>query len=561
MQKNKLVTRILAIFCIVFICVGSTGANAEIINPYYQNNELIIEELKQSAEQEDIISENVNSEEQEETKQTGDREKSVNEEAQPDSVKQEDLSQEDTKQDESKQDESNQKELKLEEIMQEDATGADTEQEASAQKEADGQETTIQDGKTDENQKNDKEIKQEYTGSIKLNSKKLSMKVGEEYQLKVTLTKKNPSGKSVSFSSSNKKVVQVTKDGLLKAKNYGEATITATLGKAKASCKVTVTKEVKITISATGDVTLSSDIKQPKELNFFTVYDNVKDNAYFFKNVKPIFEKDDMTIVNFEGTLSNRGSRVDKKWAFRGKPSYIDILKEGSVEAVAFANNHVRDYGEVSYTDTIECFKNAGIVYSSYSTVGIYEVKGIKIGMISIQECGVSKKTYEDTLRKAIKAVKKKKPDLLIVSFHWGIEYTYKPNKAQIELSRMAIDEGGADLVLGHHPHVLQPIEKYKDAYIVYSLGNFCFGGNTNPPDKDTIIYQQTFTFINDKLVPDDNVQIIPCSVSSVTSKNNYQPTPCEGSEKQRIIKRMNGYCKPYGISFDKNGKIKLTKQ
>ncbi len=234
---------------------------------------------------------------------------------------------------------------------------------------------------------------------------------------------------------------------------------------------------MQITISATGDVTLSSDIKQPKDINFFSVYDKEKDNAYFFKNVKTIFEKDDMILINFEGTLSDRGSRVDKKWAFRGKPSYIDILTQGSVEAVAFANNHVKDYGEVSYTDTIECFKKAGIVYSSYGTVGVYEVKGIKIGMISVQECGISKKSYEATLRNAIKAVNKKKPDLLIVSFHWGIEYTYKPNKAQIELSRMAIDEG-ADLVLGHHPHVLHPIEKYKDAYIVYSLGNFCFGGN-----------------------------------------------------------------------------------
>lgn len=515
MRKNRFQIRILAIFCAVFIgiapagAVGPIGVHAEIDNQY-QNTE-------------------------------------------------EDLSKEEAKPDETKSDELKQ-DLAQENEKQEAAAGEDIKQDDSAKGNG-GQSITLQDGKTEETQKSDGETKQEYTGSIKLNKKKLSMKVGEEYQLKVTLTKKNLSGKNVSFSSSSKKVVQVTKNGLLKAKNYGEATITVSLGKAKASCKVTVTKEVKITISATGDVTLSSDIKQPKELNFFTVYDTVKDNAYFFKNVKPIFEKDDMTLVNFEGTLSNRGSRVDKKWAFRGKPSYIDILKEGSVEAVAFANNHSKDYGEVSYTDTMECFKKAGIVYSSYSTTGIYEVKGIKIGMISIQECGVSKKTYEDILRKAIKAVKKKKPDLLIVSFHWGIEYTYKPNKTQIELSRMAIDEGGADLVLGHHPHVLQPIEKYKDAYIVYSLGNFCFGGNTNPPDKDTIIYQQTFTFINDKLVPDDNVKIIPCSVSSVTSKNNYQPTPSEGSEKQRIIKRMNGYCKPYGISFDKNGKIKIKKQ
>jgi len=537
MMKHKLLTRILAIFCVMFIFLGSVGANAEVIDFANLNPDGIDQEAKQTSEQ-DVVQENLKSEE---GKELDDKP----ENGKQDGIWHKDLSQDGVKQEETKQ----------EDIKQEGADCADKKQEADDQN-ATGQEMAQQDGKIEE-KKNAEETKQEYTGSIKLNSKKVSMKVGEEYRLKVTLTKKNLSGKKVSFISSDKKIVQVTKDGLLKAKNYGEATITATLGKAKASCKVTVTKEVQITISAAGDVTLSSDIKQPKAVNFFSVYDEVKDNSYFFKNVKSIFKNDDMTIVNFEGTLSNRGSRVDKKWAFRGKPSYIDILTEGSVEAVAFANNHVRDYGDVSYNDTIECFKKAGIVYSSYSTVGIYEVKDIRIGMISIQECGVAKKTYEDTLRKAIKAVKKKKPDLLIVSFHWGTEYTYKPNKAQVDLARMAIDEGGADLVLGHHPHVLQPIEKYKDAYIVYSLGNFCFGGNTNPPDKDTIIYQQTFTFRNDKLVADDNVRIIPCSVSSVTTRNNYQPTPCEGSEKERIIKRMNSYCKPYGIKFDKEGKLK----
>ena len=175
--------------------------------------------------------------------------------------------------------------------------------------------------------------------------------------------------------------------------------------------------------------------------------------------------------------------------------------------------------------------------------------------MISIEGISENEKSIE-TLRKAIKKMKKENPDLLIVSFHWGIEKTSKLTKFQMKLSRIAIDEGSADLVLGHHPHVLQPIEKYKDAYIVYSLGNFCFGGNTNPSDKDTMIYQQTFSFHNDKLVLDDNVRIIPCSVSSIKDRNNYQPTPSTGKEKIRILNKMNGYCKQFGITFDKNGKL-----
>ncbi|MDF2941294.1 MAG: lipoprotein [Herbinix sp.] len=426
----------------------------------------------------------------------------------------------------------------------------------------DQQATEEQEVTDDQKQTEDQEItdvvdqKKEYAGKIILDVKKVSIKQGEDYILEASLTENNLSDEKVRYYSGDKKIITVSQKGVIKAVHWGEATVTVTLGEAKAVCKVTVTKDVQILISAAGDVTLSSDIKQSASVNFFSVYNKQKNNAYFFKNVKSIFEKDDMTIVNFEGTLSNRGSRVEKQWAFRGKPSYIDILKKGSIEAVAFANNHVKDYGQISYTDTINSFKKANIVYSSYSEIGIYEVKGIKIGMISIQETSVAKVDYVATLRKALKTMKEKKPDLLIVSFHWGIERTSNATKAQTDLSRIAIDEGGADLVLGHHPHVLQPIEKYKNAYIVYSLGNFCFGGNTNPPDKDTMIYQQTFTFHNDKLVPDDKIRIIPCSVSSISTSNNYQPMPSVGSEKTRILKRLNSYSKQYRITFNKSGTL-----
>lgn len=394
----------------------------------------------------------------------------------------------------------------------------------------------------------------EYSGRILLKEKDINLQQGDTYQLETSLTKENLSGKSLQFQSSNKKIVTVSKDGNIKGIHYGAALVTVTLGTACAVCSVTVSKDITITVSAAGDCTLSSDIKQYADRSFFAVYNKQKKEEYFFEKVKPIFEKDDMTLVNFEGTLSSRGSRVDKQWAFRGKPSYINILTKGSIEAVAFANNHVKDYGEVSYTDTIKSFEKAKLAYSSYTQVGIYETKGIKIGMISIQEVGRS--DAAKTLRSALKTMKKKKPDLLIVSFHWGIERTSKITASQKALSRIAIDEGSADLVLGHHPHVLQPIEKYKDTYIVYSLGNFCFGGNTNPPDKDTMIYQQTFSFHNDQLVADDNIKIIPCSVSSVSDKNDYQPTPSTGEEKIRILKKINSYCKEFGLKFNRYGNL-----
>ena len=100
--------------------------------------------------------------------------------------------------------------------------------------------------------------------------------------------------------------------------------------------------------------------------------------------------------------------------------------------------------------------------------------------------------------------------------------------------------DNGVDLVLGTHPHVIQGIEKYNDKYIVYSLANFLFGGNPNPTDKDTFIFQQTFTFEDDKLIIDDNINVIPASISSIKKNNNYQPTPIIGEDAESIINKIN---------------------
>ena len=105
--------------------------------------------------------------------------------------------------------------------------------------------------------------------------------------------------------------------------------------------------------------------------------------------------------------------------------------------------------------------------------------------------------------------------------------------KRKFSWGHIAVDEG-ADLVIGSHPHVIQVYEKYNGRYIVYSLGNFCFGGNPNPSDKDCMIFQQTFTVTGNDVATDDNINVIPCSISSVSNSNNYQPTPATGTEKTR---------------------------
>lgn len=311
----------------------------------------------------------------------------------------------------------------------------------------------------------------------------------------------------------------------------------------------------KITISAAGDCTLGSDYKSPSGVNFYAKYNEKKDPSYFFKNVKSIFKKDNLTLVNFEGTLTKRNTRADKTFAFKGNPSYLKILQKGNVDAVSFANNHCHDYGEGSYNDTIAVFKKNKMPFASYGKVSVYKTKGKKIGMIAVNGLdGVS--SSERFINSGIKKLKKKKADLIVVSMHAGIEKTSVINDVQKTIAHYAVKKG-ANLVLGHHPHTLQGIEKYKGAYIVYSLANFCFGGNTNPADKDTMIFQQTFTFKNKKLKKTKDIKIIPCKVSSSNSINNYQPTPANGAAKKRIIAKMNRFCKPYNLKFKHNGKLR----
>lgn len=294
---------------------------------------------------------------------------------------------------------------------------------------------------------------------------------------------------------------------------------------------------ITITISSMGDVTLGTDkyFSYAKSLNaYYAKYGS----AYFFKNVRSILQADNLSIVNMEGVLTTSNARASKTYAFKGDAAYTKILTDGSVEAANLANNHSHDYGESSYWDTISALNAAGIKNFGYDRTVIMEVKGIKIGLTGIYELG-SHMGCQTQLKNNIASLKKQGAQLIIVNFHWGVESSYSPNSTQTALAHMAVD-AGANLVIGHHPHVLQGVELYKGAYIAYSLGNFCFGGNSNPKDKDTMIFQQTFKFDADgKLIPSNNINIIPCKVSTVSGYNDYVPTPATGAEKTRIYNKI----------------------
>ena len=305
------------------------------------------------------------------------------------------------------------------------------------------------------------------------------------------------------------------------------------------SSNATVSSPVSLTLSVVGDCTLGTDETFDYDTSLNAYYENYGAD-YFLQNVKDIFSADDLTIANFEGTLTDSDEREDKTFAFKAPASYASIMTGGSVEAVNTANNHSHDYGEQSFNDTLAALDDAGIVHFGYDETAVMDVKGIKVGLVGIYEL-YDHLEREQQLKDNIAKVKADGAQLIVVIFHWGNETETVPDSNQTTLGRIAIDEG-ADLVCGHHPHVLQGIETYKGRNIVYSLGNFCFGGNSSPSDMDTMIYQQTFTIDADGVKKDNVTNIIPCSISSAAydGYNNYQPTPAEGDEATRILGKIN---------------------
>lgn len=313
-----------------------------------------------------------------------------------------------------------------------------------------------------------------------------------------------------------------------------------------------------IVITATGDCTLGNNQEQSYDGSFNSYYDS-KGQDYFFGGVRDIFEADDMTLINLECVLSDATERVEKRWNLKGKPEYIGIMTGSSIEACSLGNNHTYDYGQAGLDDTRNVLDNAGIVYGFNDHTGIYETAdGTKIGIVSASLLSQNG-DREAYIQNGIAQLREQGAAIVIACCHWGIEGDHYPNDYQQAAAHRIID-WGADLVVGNHPHVLQGMEVYNGKMICYSLGNFCFGGNKNPQDKNTAIYQQTFTLINGELQPGIDAQIIPCTLSSASSYNDFRPTVASSEKAQEICNLMNTYSQNYSkIEIDELGKLHVN--
>lgn len=297
-------------------------------------------------------------------------------------------------------------------------------------------------------------------------------------------------------------------------------------------------EEERFQITLLGDCILGADLN-----SYFAGVGFIKtvgdDYAYPFRNVAEYLNSDELTLLNLEGPLTDVGNPVEKRHAFRGPTEYVNILTENSVEAVSISNNHVHDYSDIGYESTVSTLREAGIPFVERDNSCIVTTKnGLKIGLYG----AVYYKMDTKEILSGIKSLKEKGCDLVIFAPHWGAEGSYYPTEEQRNLAYEVID-AGADIVWGTHPHVLQPVETYKGGLICYSLGNFSFGGNTDPGDYDTALIQQEVIRDAEGNLSLGELTLVPASISSIQSRNNFQPTPYDhGSmDYDRVMKKLDG--------------------
>ena len=271
-----------------------------------------------------------------------------------------------------------------------------------------------------------------------------------------------------------------------------------------------------ITINFAGDTTLAWSFENA-----------VGDNIDYPFAESPWFGEADITMVNLENAVTDRGYKVPKEFNFRMPPKYLQVLQKGGIDIVNLANNHVWDYGQVGVEDTIAHLDGAGIRHVGGGVTAeeerepvILDVKGTRIGFLGYY-------FTEGNVEEDVSALKQV-VDVVIVNFHWGTERSNFPESYQVDLAHRTID-AGADLIIGHHAHVLQGMERYKNGIIAYSLGNFIFGGNSRR-QHDTCVFQLVIR--DGQKIP----TLIPVRVS------DWRPYWLEGEEARRVIDSIREY-------------------
>ena len=294
-----------------------------------------------------------------------------------------------------------------------------------------------------------------------------------------------------------------------------------------------------VTLMFAGDVTLADFFERE-------VGDSL---SYPFARMK-WFGDADLTMVNLENPMTLRGTRVEKEYNFRANPKYARLLHGSGIDLVTLANNHILDYGSEGVFDTIANLDSAevrhvgaGLNLDAARKPVIVDINGLRIGFLGYLD-SIRTRTLQfagdstagpagftmDSLLQDIARLRDQ-ADYIVINYHWGVEKSHETQQRQIDIAHRAID-AGADLIVGHHPHVLQGIERYKGKVIAYSLGNFIFGGNSHHSYATAVLRIS----IPVRSPSAYRARIIPVYVE------RWQPYALKGSGARRILRQVEDY-------------------
>lgn len=295
------------------------------------------------------------------------------------------------------------------------------------------------------------------------------------------------------------------------------------------------------TFTFTGDVTLGGEEKKKNDPGSFYRYVEKEGYDYFFQNFREMFEKDDLTLINLEGTLtdSSKQEKVGKTYRFRAPTDFVKILTGSSIEACNISNNHMMDFDKQGYESTLATLDAAGIKYCGYQQYFIFEKDGIKIaffGLVSPKVPGMRVQLKE----KIAQLKEEEGVNAVVFTFHAGSEYSKIRTKTQENYAKLALKDFQADLVIMHHPHVVQGIDIMDNRYVCYSLGNFCFGGNLTIRALETMVVQADMVFTDDGEYKGQQLRLYPAHIATSAKEkgdaSDFLPKLVTGDEAMEVL-------------------------
>lgn len=293
-----------------------------------------------------------------------------------------------------------------------------------------------------------------------------------------------------------------------------------------------------VTLTFLGDCTIGGE---DRLINYEYGFPKVAERegyGYFFEKVLPLLSQDDLTIANFEGVLKdNIYFKANKTYCFRGLTAYADILTLGSVEVVSLANNHTGDYTKQGYQSTWKALSAAGVHPVDIENHYITEINGVRIAVLGIYAAGYFAKRA--AIRDAVQRARDAGADAVVCMVHAGQEYYSRHSRTQTQVAQLLIDSG-ADVVVCSHPHVLQGTEVYRQRNILYSIGNFVFGGNATVRSYETVIARFTLTFDDNSAYLGQQMRLYPAHISGITERNNYQPVLVSGEQAEAVWEQID---------------------